>query len=308
MYSSFAWGFWWLNVALCVCGILYLAPKRFPDGTPSLVTTGPIFICQLVAALVVLALGASPWHLIWLAFVSVVVSNPFSVIGLHLYRRRLDRRTKTDREMPERTEGQKIIANSRGPDGQISELEALRRESRERGKSEVACMAGALLDRDAKRDILYDNLGEHPALAAKLNHYWPYLVRSNMKPTPLEVSFMFNNMAVKLVEEGEPFVGLKSLECSLLFDESGPGQWVAAAEVFCALQDRVAARHAAAAIEYQDARDAATEAGLQFPRYPGHKVLRAEYKRMLEIIQACHEHKEWVDSYTFLEKSGIFNP
>ena len=47
---------------------------------------------------------------------------------------------------------------------------------------------------------------------------------------------------------------------------------------------------------------------LQFPRYPGHKVLRAEYKRMLEIIQACHEHKEWVDSYTFLEKSGIFNP
>ena len=86
MHSSFAWCFWWLNVIVCVSGILYFAPKRFPDGTPSLVTIGPIFICQLVAALVVLALEASPWHLIWLAVVSVVVSNPFSVIGLHLYR------------------------------------------------------------------------------------------------------------------------------------------------------------------------------------------------------------------------------
>jgi hypothetical protein len=217
------------------------------------------------------------------------------------------RRTELDREMAERAQGKEKIADKRGPAGHISELETLRQESRKRGKTEIAYKAGALLDSDAKRDILYDSLGEHPALAAKLHHYWPYLVRSNMRPTPLKVSLMFNNMAVKLVEEGEPFVGLKSLECSLLFDEGGPDHWVASAEVFCALHDRVAARHAAAAIEYQDARDAATEAGLQFPHFPGHKVLRAEYKRMLEIIQICKSHKEWVDSYAFIKESGIFN-
>ncbi len=299
MYSSFAWGFWWLNVAVCVCCILYLGRKRFPDGTPALLTTGPIFICQLLAALVVLAWDASPWHLIWLAIVSVVVSNPFSVIGLHLYRARLDRQTKVDRKMPERAQDQKTIAQRRTRAGQVSDLEALRQESRKRGKTEIACKTGALLDSDAKRDILYESLGEHSALAAKLHHHWPYLVRSNMKPTPSRVSLMFNKMAVKLAEEGEPFVGLKSLECSLLFDEGGPEHWVAAAEVLCALRDRAAARHAAAAIEYLDARDAAIEAGLQFPHYASHKLLRGEYKRMKEIIQICNEHKEWVDTYSF---------
>jgi hypothetical protein len=184
----------------------------------------------------------------------------------------------------------------------------LRQGPRKRGKSEVARKAGALLDCDAKRDILYDNLGDHPSLAAKLHRYWPNLVRSNMKPTPLEVSLMFNNMAVKLAEEGEPFVGLKSLECSLLFGEDGPDHWVAQAEVFCALHDRVAARYAVAAIVYQDAHDAATRAGSQLSRYAGHKVLRGEYKRMKEIIQICNSHAEWVDSCAFIEESGKFSP
>ncbi len=299
MHSQFAWGFWWLNVIVCICCIFYLAPKRFPDRTPALLTTGPIFICQLLAALVVLALDASPWHLIWLAFVSIVVSNPFSVIGLHLYRMRLDRQAKIGREMPERAQGKKIIANERRSAGQISELEALRQESRKRGKTEVSCKAGALLDSDAKRNILYDSLGEHPALAAKLHHHWPYLVRSNAKPTPLKVSLMFSNMAVKLAEEGEPFAGLKSIECSLLFDEGGPNHWVAHAEVLCALHDRAAARYATAVIEYQDACDTATKDSSQFSFRGSHRVSRGEYKRMLEIIQICCEHKEWVDTYSF---------
>ena len=74
MYSSFAWGFWWLNVVACVGSILYWAPKRFPDGTPGLYTAGQVFIWQLIAAITVLALGASPWHLIWLALVSSVLA------------------------------------------------------------------------------------------------------------------------------------------------------------------------------------------------------------------------------------------
>jgi len=74
MYSSFAWGFWWLNVVVCVGSILYWATKRFPDGTPALYTAGQVFIWQLIAALTVLALGASPWHLIWLALASGVLA------------------------------------------------------------------------------------------------------------------------------------------------------------------------------------------------------------------------------------------
>jgi hypothetical protein len=318
MHSSFAWGFWWLNVVICGYCILYWALKRFPDGTPALLTTtGQIWVWQLAFAFALLAMGGSPWHLLWLAPVSVVMSI---IVQRLVYNLRMNRLIRTlEAQDPDyfkvaapaqvllRPKTASSDAKKQKRAGQISELEVLRRESRERGKSEVACKAGALLDSDAKRDILYDSLGEHPALAAKLRHYWPYLVRSNMKPTPLKVSLMFNNMAVKLVEEGEPFVGLKSIECSLLFDGGGPDHWVAQAEVFCALKDRSAARYASAVIEYQDARDAATKAGLQFPHYVNHKVLRGEYMRMLEIIQICNGHTEWVDSHTFVEQSGIFN-
>jgi hypothetical protein len=214
-------------------------------------------------------------------------------------------RIEMDQGASERAHGKETVANKPVPAGQINGLEAMRQESRKLGKTEAACKAGALLDCDAKRDILYLSLGDHPALVAKLHHYWPYLVRSNPNPTPLEVSLMFNNMAVTLAEEGEPFVGLKSLECSLLFDEGGPDHWVAAAEVFCALRDRVAARYASEVIEFQDASDAAAKEGLHFSHYAGHKVLRGEYRRMLEITQICYDHKEWVDSNTFVEQSGI---
>lgn len=423
-HSSFAWGFWWLNVVICAYCILYWALKRFPDGTPALLTTtGQIWVWQLVAAFVLLVMDASPWHLLWLAPVSVAMSiivhrivynvrlnqrikmlevqNPdyFKVAApasvssstqtplrwwprlmmwfFKFYKRRKNPwvgfilvllfgpfgflyhswktalvvffiagplwiaylrhtrfdlienpwahytalavlaafaslqikalRSQMDQEAPERANGKEAVANKPVPAGQSSELEALRQESRKRGKSEVACKAGALLDSDAKRDVLYDSLGEHPALAEKLRHYWPYLIRSHVTPTPLEVSLMFNNMAVKLVEEGEPFIALKSIESALLFDEGGPDHWVAQAEVLCALKDRSAARYASDVIEYQDAHDAATKAGLQFPYYAGHKVLRGEYRRMLEIIQICYDHKEWVDSHTFMEQAGIFN-
>jgi hypothetical protein len=77
--------------------------------------------------------------------------------------------------------------------------------------------------------------------------------------------------------------------------------------VLCGLKDRSAARYASAVIEYQNARDAAAKAGLKFPYYADHKVILGEYKRMMDIVQTCHEHKEWVDSHAFVEQLGIYD-
>jgi hypothetical protein len=316
-HSSFAWGFWWLNVVVCSYCIIYWALKRFPDGTPALLTAaGQMWVWQLIAAFVLRAMDASPWHLLWLAPMSLAMSI---VVHRVVSNVRMSQRIEAlEAQNPDYFRVTSPAATSPfsratrneiktpGPNVQISELEALRQESRKLGKSEIACKAGALLESDAKRDALNDHLGQYPALLAKLHHYWPYLIRSNTNPTPFKVSLMFSNMAAKLVEEGEPFVALKSMECSLLFNEPGPEHWATQAEVLCALKDRSAEKYASAVLEYRDARDVATKAGLRFPHYEGHRVLRAEYERMVEIIQTCSAHEEWVDTYAVAEQSGIF--
>jgi hypothetical protein len=299
MYSSFAWGFWWLNVVICGYCILYLTRKRFQDGTPSLLTaTGLMWVLQLLWAFLLLAMKASPWHLLWLAPVSVLMAM---FVDHFAYKRRTNEHFKMPAPAPVSSRPSTTPGDEKNriPADQISELETMRQESRKRGKTEIARQASALLDSDEKRDTLYESLGKHSALADKFHQSWPYLVRSNTQPTPLQVSQMFNNLAIKLVAEGDPFVGLKSMECSLLFDKGGPEHWVAAAEVFYALHDRAAARYAATAIEHQDACDAANQAGAQSAHSAGHKVL---HKRMQEIIHICAEHKKWVDSDASVEK------
>lgn len=85
MHSSFAWGFWWLNIFICSWCILYWAPKRFPNGTHALIMpSGQMWIWQLVFSLIVLKMDASPWNLIWLAAVSLVVSLTLAKLHRHL--------------------------------------------------------------------------------------------------------------------------------------------------------------------------------------------------------------------------------
>ncbi|MGB6724186.1 MAG: hypothetical protein WBE72_25555 [Terracidiphilus sp.] len=137
MHSSFAWGFWWLNVVACVGSILYWAPRRFPDGTPALYTAGQVFIWQLIAAITVLALGASPWHLIWLAPVSGVLAM---ITGRFIYNMRKRGLIKEQEKMD------------------TERSEAVHLELQKRGKTEASSEAAALLDADMNRIALYEFL------------------------------------------------------------------------------------------------------------------------------------------------------
>lgn len=70
-----AWGFWWLNVVLSAGSVIYQARDRYPDGTPGLIMpSGQIWVWQLIFSFVVLATGISPWNLLWLGIVSIVLS------------------------------------------------------------------------------------------------------------------------------------------------------------------------------------------------------------------------------------------
>jgi len=73
--QGLAAGFWWINVLLCAYCTFYWARNRMNDGTPGLMTPGgQVWAWQLVFCFIVLLLDVSPWHLLWLGFVSLVLS------------------------------------------------------------------------------------------------------------------------------------------------------------------------------------------------------------------------------------------
>ena len=83
------WGFWWLNVVLSAGSVLYQARDRYPDGTPGLVMpSGQIWIWQLIFSFVVLATGISPWNLLWLGIVSIVLSIVVARVYIHFMMKR----------------------------------------------------------------------------------------------------------------------------------------------------------------------------------------------------------------------------
>jgi hypothetical protein len=282
MHSPLAWWFWWLNVIVCVGSILYWTPKRLPDGTPALYTAGQVFIWQLIAAITVLALGASPWHLIWLAPVSGALAI---ITGRFLYNMRKRGLIKEQETM--------------GTD----RSEAVHLELQKRGKTEASFEAAALLDSDASRIALYEFLGQYPGLAAKFHDYWPYLTRSNMRPSRWQVSITFNQIGIKLAEEGDFHAAEACLLCSSLFVKDSPLRWAAGAGVYCAWQDRIAGKWAAKVIEFQITDKTSTDVRLQLSGVQGQRLLNAEYKRMREIIGICNEHDEWRDSYPLIKEA-----
>lgn len=72
------WILWWACVVSCVYSIFYWANKRYADGSHGLLMpSGQIWIWELVAALLVWKLDASPWHLIWLTPVCMIIAVVF---------------------------------------------------------------------------------------------------------------------------------------------------------------------------------------------------------------------------------------
>jgi predicted membrane protein len=85
MINVLTWGFWWLNVVLSAGSVLYQARDRYPDGTPGLVMpSGQIWVWQLIFSFVVLGAGISPWNLLWLGIVSIILSILIARIYIHI--------------------------------------------------------------------------------------------------------------------------------------------------------------------------------------------------------------------------------
>lgn len=77
--------FWWVVVCCCIYSIFFWANKRYSDGSHGLLMpSGQIFIWMLIAALATRVLDLSPWHLLWLTPICLVVSV---IIGKMLMRR-----------------------------------------------------------------------------------------------------------------------------------------------------------------------------------------------------------------------------
>jgi hypothetical protein len=281
MHSSFAWGFWWLNVVVCTYCILYWAPKRFPNGTHALVMpSGQIWVWQLIFSVVVLALDASPWHLIWLAFVSIIVSM---VTGRVFDKMRLNRRIKEQ--------------ETNGPE----RYEAIHQEFQKRGKTKASSEAAELLESEMNQNALYEFLGQYPSLSIKFFRSWLFLTRSNIHPSRWDVSLMFNQISIKLAEERDFYAASTCLICSSLFVKDSPLRWAAGAEVYCAWQDRIAGKWAARVIGFRITDKTSTDVRQQFSGKQGQRLLGAEFKRMQEIIDICEEHEEWRDSYPLIK-------
>jgi hypothetical protein len=81
--QGLAAGFWWVNVLVCAYSTFYWARQRRNDGTPGLMTPGgQVWAWQLLFCVIVFALEISPWHLLWLGLISIVLS----IIVSHVWR------------------------------------------------------------------------------------------------------------------------------------------------------------------------------------------------------------------------------
>jgi len=280
MHSTFAWGFWWLNVAACVWGILYWSPKRLRNGFPCVLGAAQPFIWQLIAAIVVLILDASPWHLLWLALISGVLAF-FSghILGMgweNMHYKLLER---------ERLTG----------------FAAAQAELQKRGKTSASSKAAALLDKPISQSLLYESLGRCPSLSAKFHKAWALTNQLNSMPSRWDVSVMFNQIGIELAEEGDFDAALTCLRCSAVFVPDSPFRWAAAADIHCMRHDRVASKWAAKVLEFRLTDQTSTEVQRQFAGAQGKRLLASVRKPMKEIIEICRQHEDWMDTYPLMK-------
>lgn len=289
MHTAFAWGFWWLNVAACLWSIIYWLPKRLPNGVPCLFGAAQPFIWQLIAAIVVLILDASPWHLLWLALVSAVLaifSGRILVMGWkNSHYRLLERERQTG-------------------------FAATRAELQRRGKTSASSEAAALLDKPTSESFLYESLGQFPSLSAKFHKAWAFKSRMNATPSRWDVSAMFNQIGIALAQEGDFDAAVACLTCSATFVPDSPLRWAAGAEIHCAGQDRVAGKWAEKVLGFQLTDQVSTEVQSRLTGALGEQLLDAERKRMKEIVEICRQHEDWRDTYPLVKgaEEAYFTP
>lgn len=275
---ALGWGFWWLNVFACVYSIGYWARRRFPDGTHALIMpSGQFWVWQLAAAIVVLIIGASPWNLIWLAVVSVVMSV---AIGKLMY-------------------GISVRADYASTGG----VTATSPQLQEPCSPEIASLASFMPDGE-QREALQNFLSLNPELAEKISGFQHLLHLNESSAVKLELSLSLVDCGRRIAAFDDLFTASSILAYSLTIFPKNPIAWAEMAVVYCAWEDQIAAKWATRVLNFRVLKTS-PEVHQLWSREEYSSMLKDARKQMREILAACSEHPEWRDSYPLKKAAGI---
>jgi hypothetical protein len=267
-------GFWWANVLCCSYCTLYWARMVRRDGTSGLMTGGgQVWVWQLIFSLVVLALGASPWHLLWLCLVSIVLS----IIVARAHRSRM------------------LAARYRHT-FQPSMANSLQEESW------IEITAANYLANEMSKTAFFDFVRESPALKKAFHNRWGETLSPTRPLTRGRLTIMFNDVGVQLAGAGDSAGAARSFACASLFIKGNPLTWASIAQVECSKEDRVAATWANKVLDFRLQETASPELREFLSTDEAENLLMAARQRMREILTLCERHTYWHDTSAFVEQ------
>jgi hypothetical protein len=272
-------GFWWANVLICAYCTLYWARKRMGDGTPALMTpTGQVWAWQLIFSFIILALDASPWHLLWLGLVAIVLS----MIVSNIYRR-------------------SMLAARYQDVGNESE-QALKEDLQK--ESWIEHTAANYLTGDLNKNAFFSFIRESPALKRAFHDRWGETLTPERPLTRGRLTIIFNEAGVLLAKSGDPEGAIRSFGCSSLFIKGNPLTWAAIAEAACADEDRVALVWARKVTGFRLTESASPELQEFLSTAEAQSLLKDARRRMNGIVAICEMYPSWRDTSQLVEQVG----
>jgi hypothetical protein len=244
------------------------------DGTPGLMTAGgQVWAWQLLFCFIILALGASPWHLFWLGLVSIVLSIIVSKVR----------------------RGRMLAA--RYPNIGGSEFE-------QRG-SWIELAAADYLADEVNKSAFFTFIKESPALKRAFHDAWGRTPTPERPLTRGRLTVIFNDVGVQLASSGDFEGSDRSFACSSLFIKGNPLTWAALAEVALVKEDRMASTWAEKVIRFRLQKSASSELREFLSTNEAKVLLKEARQRMREIVAVCETHTWWHNSTQVFNQMGI---
>jgi hypothetical protein len=273
---GFGAAFWWVNVLTCAYCTLYWATKRRRDGTPGLMTAGgQVWAWQFIFSLAVRLLDASPWHLLWLCLISVILA----VIVSNIYRGRMLSARYTDI-------GKTISKTDQQP-------------------SWIEVNAAHHLRDEIEKNAFFGFLREYPPLKREFLGCWEAQLKPQPTSTRGRLTSIFNEIGVRFAHAGDMAGASRGFACSSLFIKGNPLTWAAIAEAACADEDRVAVVWAKKVIAFRLAKDASSDLREFLSSEEGKDLLREARRKMKATIAVCEMSPSWRDTSEMVGQMGL---
>lgn len=249
--------------------------------------SGQIWVWQLAFSLLVHILNVSPWHLLWLSVVSIVLSITIARI---LHNLKISSRIKEDEAGL--LESEEISVHPRQEDHIVSWLQrttALQIEDESRRAEFLALMQ------------------EFPLLSKQIDASWGQTFKMAYPFSIWRLTIMLNEIAITLANRDDFSTANTCLRCSSLFIKGNPLTWATSALVAFKWEDKVAIKWATKVINYRITQNTTDEIRQQLSTAQGKELLKAERKRMKLIIKYCNclsLNDDWRDTSILVEQVG----